>query len=314
MIWNYYRKHGRDLLWRRTRDPYKIFVSEVLLQQTQVSRVLEKYPKFLKAFPDFKALARAPLRRVLRVWQGMGYNRRALYLKRSAEIIVRDYKGKIPQDPAVLAKLPGIGKNTAGAIVTFAFNKSTVFIETNIRRVFIYHFFQTTRDVRLRRAQSRSASTERFSFSPRDLRCAQGHAREAAKGSLNRTSRVLGSNNQRISDSDILPLVAKMLDRKNPREWYWALMDYGSALALSLSKDANPNRKSKHYIKQSRLEGSNRQLRGQILRIMIKNNGRFGVLDLARRLKRSTKEIARVLRVLEDEKLIRSTKRKFGIA
>ena len=116
----------RNLPWRKTKNPYKILVSEIMLQQTQVARVLQKYPQFIRAFPDTKTLAKAPLRRILSVWQGMGYNRRALALKRAAVAIVRGYGGKIPADTAALERLPGVGPYTARAIKIFAINKPEV--------------------------------------------------------------------------------------------------------------------------------------------------------------------------------------------
>lgn len=142
-IWDFYRKEGRhNLPWRKTKNPYKILVSEVMLQQTQVARVLLKYPEFLKAFPNVEMLANASLAEVLRVWQGMGYNRRALALHTLAEEIVKKHKGNVPRTRAELEVLPRIGPYTAGAIRAFAFSEPEVFIETNIRRVFIHHFFQ----------------------------------------------------------------------------------------------------------------------------------------------------------------------------
>ncbi|HUV37366.1 MAG TPA: A/G-specific adenine glycosylase [Patescibacteria group bacterium] len=141
-VYEYYRERGRaDLPWRRTRDPYRILVSEFMLQQTQVPRVLEKYEQFIARFPDIAALAGAPLRDVLREWSGLGYNRRALHLKRAAQRIVKDFGGTIPPEPAKLVTLPGIGKATAAAIAAFAFGAAHPFVETNIRAVFIHHFF-----------------------------------------------------------------------------------------------------------------------------------------------------------------------------
>jgi A/G-specific adenine glycosylase len=141
-IWAFYGVSGRkNLPWRATKNPYNIVVSEIMLQQTQVSRVLEKYPEFLGAFPTVESLAKAPLSDVLRVWQGMGYNRRGLALKRMAEKVVTDFKGKIPRERHELESLPGIGVYTAGAVRAFAFNEPEVFIETNIRRIYIHHFF-----------------------------------------------------------------------------------------------------------------------------------------------------------------------------
>ncbi len=140
-IYDYFRTDGRDLPWRRTTDPYRILVSEVMLQQTQVERVVRKYGEFLAAFPDVRALAGAPLPRLLRVWQGMGYNRRALMLRVLAQRIVDEHQGRIPADPQILIGLPGIGPYTRGAIMAFAFNKPVVFLDTNIRRVYIDAFF-----------------------------------------------------------------------------------------------------------------------------------------------------------------------------
>ncbi len=140
-VYAYYDKEGRDLPWRKNLNPYRVLVSEVMLQQTQVGRVLEKYWEFLAAFPDFPSLARAPLTKLLLIWQGMGYNRRALALRALAQKVVDDHRGKLPSEPEKLLALPGIGKYTAGAIAAFAFNKPVVFMDTNIRRVYIHEFF-----------------------------------------------------------------------------------------------------------------------------------------------------------------------------
>lgn len=212
---DFYGKNKRILPWRETDDPYRIFVSEVMLQQTQVKRVLAKYPEFIALFPDFTALAKAPGARVLAAWQGMGYNRRALYLRRAAGIIAGDYGGKLPQSITTLDALPGIGKATAASILVYSFNMPFVFIETNVRRVFIHHFFRDRED---------------------------------------------------IDDREIEPLVGAAMDRENPREWYWALMDYGTWLAGQVE---NPNRRSKSYVVQSKFEGSDRQIRGKILRRLL---------------------------------------------
>lgn len=142
-IWGFYGHSGRkNLPWRGTKNAYKIMVSEVMLQQTQVARVIEKYPEFLNAFPNLEALANSSLTDVLRVWQGMGYNRRAKYLRDSAEKIISKHRGRVPKTERELLALPGIGHYTANAILTFTCNEPRVFIETNIRRVFIHHFFQ----------------------------------------------------------------------------------------------------------------------------------------------------------------------------
>jgi len=141
-IWSYYNESGRRFPWRETSDPYHILVSEFMLQQTQTSRVVSKYTDFVSRFPDFFTLAESSLRDVLQVWQGLGYNRRALAMQQTARRVVTEFSGHLPSEPAVLQKLPGIGPYTASAIAAFAFNKPTVFIETNIRAVFTYFFFK----------------------------------------------------------------------------------------------------------------------------------------------------------------------------
>lgn len=186
-----------------------------MLQQTQVARVREKYPEFLKAFPNVRALAEAPLSRVLTVWQGMGYNRRARFLRDAAQMILREHSGRIPKTERELRALPGVGHYTANAVMTFAWNEPRVFIETNIRRIFIHHFFNDRRDVH---------------------------------------------------DNEIMPLVEQTLDHKDPREWYYALMDYGAHLPKVAR--INPNIKSEHYTKQSTFKGSLRELRGKIIRAL----------------------------------------------
>lgn len=205
--------------WRKTRNTYHILLSEVMLQQTQVERVLVKYREFIRAFPNFSRLAKAPLAEVLRVWQGMGYNRRAINLKKLAELIVHEYQGKLPLVPEELVKLPGIGRYSSAAIHTFATNSPTFFIETNIRRVYIHFFFRDREGIR---------------------------------------------------DDEIMPLIEKTMDRTNPREWYYALMDYGVKLKKEV---ANPNRRSAHYTRQSKFEGSQRQIRGQILKTLLHSAG-----------------------------------------
>lgn len=147
-IYRHFREHGRRLPWRETRDPYRILVSEIMLQQTQVDRVLQKYEGFIDRFPDFYTLAEAPLPEVLAAWQGLGYNRRALALKRLAEKVASEFGGRLPEAPEALAALPGIGLATAGALAAFAFNRPAVFIETNIRRVFLHLFFPQQDGVR----------------------------------------------------------------------------------------------------------------------------------------------------------------------
>lgn len=146
-VWEYYRQRGRhDLPWRRfeadgTMNPYKILVSELMLQQTQVPRVVPKFEVFVQQFPTVQSLAAAPLADVLRAWNGLGYNRRAKFLWQAAGRIVAEHDGRLPEGLKDLVALPGVGHNTAGAIAAYAHNKPVVFVETNIRTVFIHHFF-----------------------------------------------------------------------------------------------------------------------------------------------------------------------------
>jgi A/G-specific adenine glycosylase len=133
LVW--FSAHRRDLPWRRTRDPYRILVSEVMLQQTQVDRVVPKYTAFLEAFPTLETLAAAPTADVIRAWAGLGYNRRAVHLQRTARAVVEQYSGEFPRDVAALRRLPGIGPYTAGALACFAFEQDVAFMDTNIRRV-----------------------------------------------------------------------------------------------------------------------------------------------------------------------------------
>ena len=142
VVWAHYKKHGRHALpWRDTRDPYKILVSEVMLQQTQVERVLPFYALFTKRFPTVRALAEAPLSEVLRAWQGLGYNRRAKHLHAAAKAVVGEYAGHFSTTVEGLEALPGVGPYTARAVAAFAYNRDVIFIETNIRTVITHHFF-----------------------------------------------------------------------------------------------------------------------------------------------------------------------------
>ena len=219
MILVHYHETARLMPWRETRDPYAVLVSEIMLQQTQVERVRLKYGKFLAHFPTLATLASAPLSEVLKVWQGLGYNRRAIYLKRCAEEIVAQNNGTFPATVQELQALPGIGPYTARAVAAFAFDVAEPLIETNVRTVYIHFFFH-------------------------------GH--------------------DKVSDRDIMPLVAATLDHTNPREWYYALMDYGTMLK---QLHPNPGQRSSHHTRQSSFEGSNRQLRSRILRQIIAQPG-----------------------------------------
>jgi A/G-specific adenine glycosylase len=214
-IYRYYLNRGRQFSWREKISPYRVLVSEMMLQQTQTSRVAAKFDPFMRAFPGFAELASAPFSDVLRFWKGLGYNRRAKYLHDSARLVVDDYAGKLPGDPQILVRFPGIGKATAASICVFAFNVPLAFIETNIRTVFIHFFF---------------------------------------------------ADHSQVADRDVLPLVEKTLDTDNPRQWFYALMDFGVMLKKQVG---NVGRKSRHYQKQSPFAGSDRQVRGQILQQLL---------------------------------------------
>lgn len=137
----FFKKYGRDFPWRNTHDPYCILISEFMLQQTQTERVLKKYKLFITRFPDFISLAHASFQDVMRYWQGLGYYRRARFLHETSKNIAKEFGGKCPSDLNILTSFPGIGHATGSALSVFAFNIPLVFIETNIRSVFIHFFF-----------------------------------------------------------------------------------------------------------------------------------------------------------------------------
>ena len=214
LIWEYYHNNARTLPWREPDlngvfDPYKILVSEMMLQQTQVQRVIPKYQQFLAQFPTLQSLAAAPLSDVLVAWSGLGYNRRAKYLHEVAGTLSRLSQPWTVQD---LVACKGIGANTAAAVVVYSYNQPEIFIETNVRTVLIHHCFD---------------------------------------------------DRDKVADKELLPLLTQLIDAEHPREFYWALMDYGSHLKRTVG---NASRASKHYAKQSAFAGSRRQLRGAVLR------------------------------------------------
>jgi A/G-specific adenine glycosylase len=180
-----------------------------------VSRVVQKYEQWLTVFPDVQTLAKAPLSDVLSLWLGLGYNRRAKFLHASAKQLAAS--GVFPGNTKDLVALPGVGVNTAGAILAYAYNQPVVFIETNIRTVFLYHFFE---------------------------------------------------DQQAVLDTELMPLIEQSLDEENPREWYWSLMDYGSYLKQT---KGNYSKNSKHHTRQSKFEGSKRQVRGKVLSLLSQN-------------------------------------------
>lgn len=213
-IYDFYTQNKRDFSWREDITPYRIVVSEIMLQQTQTARVKEKFENWIRIFPDFQTLAKAPQALVLKHWQGLGYNRRGVALHTISKLVMDNHNGILPANIATLQTFPSIGPNTAGSIAAFAFNMPTIFIETNIRTVFTCEFF--------------TGKTE-------------------------------------ISDKELIPYIQATLDTKNPRDWYYALMDYGVHLKKLLPRI---NSASKHYAKQSTFKGSKRQIRGHIIKIL----------------------------------------------
>lgn len=257
-VWHYHKKNRRDFPWRETHNPYHILVSEIMLQQTQTVRVVTKYKEFLDRFPTVEKLAKAELREVLHLWQGLGYNRRAKFLYECAKQIVENHGGKFPKDLNALKRLPGIGQSTAGAVLNFAFNIPTPFIETNIRTVFIHHFYH--------------------------------------------------DKAQNVSDKEMLELINRTLDTDKPREWFYALYDYGSFLKSTL--DTDPAKRSKIYKKQSSFKGSFREKRSFVLRLLLNNKLRETevtkhLLDQKLMEKKDSKEeTSKILSSLLKDKLI----------
>ena len=245
----FYDRHGRDLEWRKNITPYRIVVSEVMLQQTQVERVSSAFPRFIEHFPDFESLAGATLEEVLIEWQGLGYNRRAMALKKTAERVLSEFNAELPRDERILATLPGIGKATAASISVFAFNMPVAFIETNIRRVFLHCFFP---------------------------------------------------GRDGVPDREVFPLVLGTMDEEDPRTWFWALMDYGSYLGR---KSGNANRRSSHYRRQSVFSRSDRQIRGLILRILVRE-GELHPDTLCRLAGGDAERVGRMMNTLEKEGFI----------
>lgn len=257
VLW-FYRKHGRDLPWRNTTDPYHILVSEIMLQQTQVPRVQEKYGIFIRTFPDFESLDKAAFNKVYAVWQGLGYNRRVLHLKKISRLVVADHGGSLPAVFEELLRLPGIGKATAASILAFAFNRPVHFIETNIRTVFIHFFF---------------------------------------------------THKKQVSDAEILPLVEKTLYKKNPCVWFWALMDYGAMLK---NRRDDKNRQSAQYKKQSKFEGSKRQVRGKILRLLLKFKT-LNINEMKREINVEYRILKQIIADLHEEGFLFRKKTSYGL-
>ena len=243
-VLTYHTKYGRhDLPWRKTYNPYRVLVSEIMLQQTQVERVIPKYKSFLQKYPSIQKLAKASLGDVLREWQGLGYNRRGKMLHEAAKKIVNRHAGSVPCTRDELEALPGIGHYTAGAIRAFAFNEPDDFLETNIRTALIHEFYPKSK---------------------------------------------------KISDKKLLKLLPLLRGKTSSRSFYSALMDYGAMLK---GKGVKLNAKSKHYTKQKPFKGSDREVRGAILRVLAQGHS-------LTTLKFETSRISNALQQLQSEKMI----------
>lgn len=260
LVYSYYSNNSRSHLpWRTDYNPYHIFISEVMLQQTQVDRVIDKFIEFTGLFPDFHSLADSRLEDVLAAWKGLGYNRRAMALRNAARMIVDTFGNTLPDSPEQLKTLPGIGNATAASITAFAFNKPVVFLETNIRTVLIYHFFR---------------------------------------------------DKQEIDDITLMNAAEKVLDKKNSRVWYSAMMDYGTMIKKSIG---NESKKSRSYKKQSSFKGSRRELRGKILKVLLENRS-CTTSKLSTLLDHETESLIPVLSQLVNENLVRCERGKYLIA
>lgn len=221
------RELYRDLPWRRTRDPYEIWISEVMLQQTQTTRVDGRWQRWLERFPTPSALAAAEPADVLEEWQGLGYNRRALALHRAAQAVTA-LGGELPAETAALEALPGVGPATAAGIRAFAFDLPSVYLETNVRTVLLHELFP---------------------------------------------------DEERVSDRTLVPILRETCPADasdpadDPRAWYYALLDYGAYLKRTVP---NPSRRSASHARQSRFEGSHRQKRAELLRVLLAHRGEPG--------------------------------------
>ena len=242
------RELYRDLPWRRTYDPYAIWISEVMLQQTQVSRVDGRWQRWLERFPTVDALAAAAPSDVLEEWQGLGYNRRALSVHRAAQAI-SEAGGVFPQDPKELVKLPGIGPATAAGIRAFAFNLHGVYLETNVRTVFLHELYPQAEGV----PDSELVPLVELTC-PASVEDAVDAVAAGADAAVNTAAE---------TDETVL----------TPRSWYYALLDYGAYLKKTIP---NPSRRSKSHVKQSRFEGSHRQKRAELLRVLLAHKDEGG--------------------------------------
>jgi len=252
-VLSFYKTHRRDLPWRKTTDPYKILISELMLQQTQVSRVIKYYEKWIKRWPTIDSLVHASRRDVLKAWMGLGYNTRGINLHRAAQKIVNDYDGDMLEAMKNHEEIPGVGKYTSRAVQIFATNVNLVTVDTNIRRIFIHEF----------------------------------HLFED------------------VSDRELWLLAERCLPKGLSRVWHNALMDYG-ALFLTAQKT-----RVKSKTKQSRFEGSDRQIRAQILRQLLERS--LSLSDLQKILEVEQNRLQQILGKMVQGNLIAAKNKRFQV-
>ncbi len=247
-IFQFYKKHKRDLPWRKTTDPYKILVSEFMLQQTQVSRVIEYYTTWIKKWPTIQKLANEQYKNVLQAWMGLGYNRRAMYLHNTAKVIVEEFQGDIITAIKQFEKLPGIGLYTSKAVQIFAENADIATVDTNIRRIFINEF----------------------------------------------------KIKETLSDKELFQIAKRCLPQGRSRDWHNALMDYGAMFLTSRKTGIKPK------TQQSRFKGSDRQIRGKILRMLLTENQTE--YQLNQQLRIDAERLSEILNKMLIEKTVSKTK------
>lgn len=247
-IFQFYKKNKRDLPWRKTTDPYKILVSEFMLQQTQVNRVIAYYTKWMNNWPTVQKLAYEDYKNILRAWMGLGYNRRAMYLHQSANIIVDEFDGDVLHAVKHFDQLPGIGLYTSKAVQIFAANKNIATVDTNIRRILINEF----------------------------------------------------NLKESIPDKELFQLAERCLPKGRSRDWHNALMDYGAMYLTSKKTGIRPK------TRQSKFEGSDRQIRGRILRLLLKE--KHSLYQLEDQLKIGSGRLSKILNKMVKEKSISKTK------
>jgi len=269
LLFRWYKTYQRDLPWRKTHDPYKILVSEVMLQQTQVPRVIPKYVVFIKRYPTAASFAKAPTADILRLWSGLGYNRRAIYLKRATEIIADEWHNQWPRTIGELQKLPGVGLYTAGAILSFAFNKDVPLADVNMERV-IGRIF-------------------------------------------------VGPVWPKLSQKQLLAVIAQVLPKNKSRLFPHAVMDLGAALNanddfLAIWRKEFPAlfiREPKTENRQPKWQGSNRQIRGAVLKSL--QGGTKSTQDLSMELSVSLSRLNELVSALASDGLVKKVGQKVAL-